>query len=174
MKKVKAKVDDDGNITINSGTLQLDAIARGSRGIQTDGSITINQDEDATTSITITAQGAKCNLEEDEDDPHKCMGINVDGDINITGGDINITASGTSANGMKADNDINVSGGTITVAATGTSTNGMKIGNNATFTGGTTTVTSTGSKSVGIVYSGTRTVGTGATVNASWTYKKKN
>jgi hypothetical protein len=164
----------DGNVTINSGTLQLDAIARGSRGIQTDGSITINQDEDATTSITITAQGAKCNLEEDEDDPHKCMGINVDGDINISGGTINITASGTSSNGMKADKNITVSGGNIDITVQGTSANGMRIGKNATFTGGTTTVTQTkdASKSQGIVYSGTRTVEAGATVSASWTQKK--
>lgn len=163
----------DGDVTINGGTVLLNPTARGTRGIQADGGITITQAEDATTSITINAKGGKCTLEEDEDDPHKCMGINVNGDITIDAGTINITASGPSANGMKSSRNLIVNGGTTTIAATATSTNGMKIEGNVTFTGGTTTVTSTGKLSKGIVYSGTKSVGKGATVNASFSYKQE-
>ena len=160
----------DGNVTINGGTLLLHATANGSRGIQSDGTLTIAQAEGVTTDITIDAAGGKCTLSSDKDDPDKCMGINVEGDINISAGTLNITASGASANGLKCDRNLTVSGGTITIAATGSSSNGMKIENNVTFTGGSTKVVNSGSKSKGIVYSGKRSVAEG-TVSASWTYK---
>lgn len=160
----------DGNVTINGGTLLLHATANGSRGIQSDGTLTIAQAEGVTTDITIDAAGGKCTLSSDKEDPDKCMGINVEGDINISAGTLNITASGASANGLKCDRNLTVSGGTITIAATGSSSNGMKIENNVTFTGGSTKVVNSGSKSKGIVYSGKRSVAEG-TVSASWTYK---
>lgn len=160
----------DGNVTINGGTLLLHAMANGSRGIQSDGTLTIAQAEGVTTDITIDAAGGKCTLSSDKEDPDKCMGINVEGDINISAGTLNITASGASANGLKCDRNLTVSGGTITIAATGSSSNGMKIENNVTFTGGSTKVVNSGSKSKGIVYSGKRSVAEG-TVSASWTYK---
>lgn len=167
-----------GDIHINGGTLELYAAARGTRGIQTDGSINVAQAEDATTSITIYAEAGKCTLEECEDDPHKCMGFNADGDINVSGGTIDITASGPSSNGMKADGNLTVSGGTINIAAQATNSDGMKIGTknvsntgNITFTGGVTTVTNTGSKSSGITYTGTYTKGADATVTAKLTKK---
>lgn len=160
----------DGNVTINGGTLLLHAMANGSRGIQSDGTLTIAQAEGVTTDITIDAAGGKCTLSSDKDDPDKCMGINVEGDINISAGTLNIAASGASANGLKCDRNLTVSGGTITINATGNSSNGMKIENNVTFTGGSTKVVNSGSKSKGIVYSGKRSVAEG-TVSASWTYK---
>ena len=160
----------DGNVTINGGTLLLHATANGSRGIQSDGTLTIAQAEGVTTDITIDAAGGKCTLSSDKEDPDKCMGINVEGDINMSAGTLNITASGASANGLKCDRNLTVSGGTITIAATGSSSNGMKIENNVTFTGGSTKVVNSGSKSKGIVYSGKRSVAEG-TVSASWTYK---
>lgn len=160
----------DGNVTINGGTLLLHATANGSRGIQSDGTLTIVQAEGVTTDITIDAAGGKCTLSSDKEDPDKCMGINVEGDINMSAGTLNITASGASANGLKCDRNLTVSGGTITIAATGSSSNGMKIENNVTFTGGSTKVVNSGSKSKGIVYSGKRSVAEG-TVSASWTYK---
>lgn len=160
----------DGNVTINGGTLLLHAMANGSRGIQSDGTLTIAQAEGVTTDITIDAAGGKCTLSSDKEDPDKCMGINVEGDINMSAGTLNITASGASANGLKCDRNLTVSGGIITIAATGSSSNGMKIENNVTFTGGSTKVVNSGSKSKGIVYSGKRSVAEG-TVSASWTYK---
>ena len=164
-------IKSDGNATINGGTLLLHATANGSRGIQAGGALTITQAEDATTDITIYAEGGKCTLSSDKDDPDKCMGINVDGNATIDAGTINITASGASANGLKVDRNLTVNGGNMTIAATGTSSNGMKIGLNVTFTGGTTKVTNSGSKSKGIVYSGKKSVAEG-TVSASWTYKQ--
>jgi hypothetical protein len=135
----------DGNVTINGGTLLLHAMANGSRGIQSDGTLTIAQAEGVTTDITIDAAGGKCTLSSDKEDPDKCMGINVEGDINMSAGTLNITASGASANGLKCDRNLTVSGGTITIAATGSSSNGMKIENNVTFTGGSTKVVNSGS-----------------------------
>ena len=161
----------DGNVAINGGTLLLNAKANGSRGIQADGTLTITEAEDATTAITICAEGGKCTFSSHKDDPDKCMGINIDGDINISAGTINITASGASSNGLKTDQSITISGGTINIDATGVSSNGMKIEKNVTATGGSTIVTNTGEKSKGIVYSGTKSV-TGGEIRASWTEKK--
>ncbi|MBO7592372.1 MAG: carbohydrate-binding domain-containing protein, partial [Bacteroidaceae bacterium] len=101
----------DGNVTINGGTLLLHAMANGSRGIQSDGTLTIAQAEGVTTDITIDAAGGKCTLSSDKEDPDKCMGINVEGDINMSAGTLNITASGASANGLKCDRNLTVSGG---------------------------------------------------------------
>lgn len=161
----------DGNVTITGGTLVLNANARGSRGIQADGDLSISQAEGSTTSITINATARKCSIEEHEDDPDKCMGINMDGNIDISGGTINIIASGVSANAIKTDGNLTVTGGNIDILASGTSSNGMKIVGNATFTGGSTKVSNKGSKSQGIVYSGTR-IYTTQYVSAAWTYKK--
>lgn len=160
----------DGNVAINGGTLLLNAKANGSRGIQADGTLTITEAEDATTAITICAEGGKCTFSSHKDDPDKCMGINIDGDINISAGAINITASGASSNGLKTDQSITISGGTINIDATGVSSNGMKIEKNVTATGGSTIVTNTGEKSKGIVYSGTKSV-TEGTIKASWLKK---
>lgn len=162
-----------GNVFINGGTLLLHATANGTRGIQAGGSLTITQAEGALTDITIFAEGAKCTVEEDHEDPDKCMGINVDRDVTISGGTIHITASGQSANGLKADHNITIEGGDITIEALGDSSNGMKIGNNVTVTGGSTVVRNptTAKKSKGIVYSGTKSV-TGGEIRASWTYKQ--
>lgn len=160
----------DGNVSINGGTLLLNAKANGSRGIQADGTLTITEAEGATTSVTICAEGGKCTLSSHKDDPDKCMGINMDGDINISAGTINITASGASSNGLKTDHSLTISGGTINIDATGASSNGMKIEKDVTVTGGNTLVTNTGEKSKGIVYSGTKSV-TGGTIKASWSKK---
>lgn len=148
----------ENSVFINGGTLLLHATANGTRGIQAGRDITIDQAEDATTSITIYAEGAKCTLKEHEDDPDKCMGINVGHNIAIKGGTIHLYADGISSNGLKGDNNLIISGGNTSVEANGKSSNGMKIGNSVTVTGGTTTVTNKGTGSKGVIYSGSWSV----------------
>lgn len=146
------KVEND--IFINGGTMLLHATANGTRGIQGGHDIIIAQAEDATTDITIYAEGAKYKKSEDDPDPDKCMGINVNHDVEIKGGTINIYAYGPSSNGLKAGHDLIVSGGNTTIDANALSVNGMKIGNNVTVTGGVTKVSNKGADSKGVVYSG--------------------
>ncbi len=163
----------ENSVFINGGTLLLHATANGTRGIQADRDVTIAQAEDATTSITIYAEGAKCTVPEHvaAEDPDKCMGINVDHNITITGGTMKIYASGQSANGLKAGYNLIISGGNTTIEANGVSVNGMKIGNNVTVTGGTTKVANEGNGSKGVIYGGTWSV-RGGTFQSSKPIKK--
>lgn len=107
-KAIKA----DGDITISGGTFVINANSNGSRGIQTDGDLTISED-DNTTNITIAANGGLCTQAEDAEDPHRCMGMKIDGDLTVKGGTITVTNNGTKARGIKVDGTYTKTGGTV-------------------------------------------------------------
>ncbi|MCQ2256482.1 MAG: carbohydrate-binding domain-containing protein [Bacteroidaceae bacterium] len=107
-KAIKAEKD----INISGGTFTINANSNGSRGIQTDGNITISE-QDSPTNITIYATGGKCTIAEDSDDPHKCMGIKVDGDLTVNAGTIAIYNTGKKAKGIKVGGEYNNNGGTV-------------------------------------------------------------
>lgn len=91
----------EGDVNISGGTLNIKATSNGSRGIQTDGDMTISED-DNTTNITIEATGKKCTVPEDKDDPHKCWGMKVDGDLTVKAGTLTVTKDGdTKKNGIR-------------------------------------------------------------------------
>jgi len=102
----------DSDVAISGGTITLDANGNGSRGIQTDGNMTVSED-DATTLITITAAGGKCTQAECADDPHKCTGIKVEKDLTISAGTIKVSNTGKKAKGIKVDGKYTVTGGTV-------------------------------------------------------------
>lgn len=81
----------DGEVTISGGNIDITAQGNGSRGVQTDGLVTINED-DNTTTINITAKGSKCTLTECEDDPHRCVGMKLDGGLLMQAGSLTVTA----------------------------------------------------------------------------------
>ena len=96
-KGVKA----EGDVTISGGTINIEAKSNGSRGIQADGNMTIGE-ESGTTTITIAATGKKCTVPEDSEDPHKCWGIKVDGELTINAGTVTVSKDGlTTKNGIK-------------------------------------------------------------------------
>lgn len=107
-KAIKA----DDLITISGGTFQITASGNGSRGIQTDGSVIIGE-EDNTTSITIAAKGGLCTNEDHEDDPHRCMGMKIDGNLTVNAGVITVTNTGTKSRGIKCTT-YTKNGGTVT------------------------------------------------------------
>ena len=72
-------------------------------------------ENNATTTMTIAATGGKCTLEADQDDPHKCWGIKVDGDLTINAGTITVTKNGaTTKKGIKVSGVYKKNGGTVT------------------------------------------------------------
>lgn len=153
----------DGDIAIKGGTLVINAVANGSRGIQADGNVTISQDSTITTSVTITASGSKCTLEEIEE-PHKCAGIKMDGSFFITGGQLTVVASGASTNGIKPERNYTATGGTVLVRASGTNSDGIKVAGNLYLgAGSSTTALNPGANSTAVTYSGTYTKVSGAT-----------
>ena len=96
-KGVKA----EGDVTISGGTINIEAKSNGSRGIQADGNMTIGEESGSTT-ITIAATGKKCTVPEDSEDPHKCWGIKVDGELTINAGTVTVSKDGlTTKNGIK-------------------------------------------------------------------------
>ena len=89
-----------------------------------------------------------------------CKGVKAEGDINITGGTINITTSGDGkwsedttlstggetkgASCINGDANINISGGNITLKSTGSGGSGMKCDGVMTITDGTIDITTEG------------------------------
>lgn len=107
-KGVKA----EGDVTISGGTINIEAKSNGSRGIQADGNMTIGE-ESGTTTITIAATGKKCTVPEDSEDPHKCWGIKIDGELTINAGTVTVSKDGlTTKNGIKCGS-YTKNGGTV-------------------------------------------------------------
>lgn len=103
----------EGDIAISGGTFVINAKSNGSRGIQTSGNMTISED-DGTTTMTITAAGGKCTKDVHKADPHKCMGIKVDGDLTINAGTITVYNTGSKSKGIKVAGTYKKNGGTVT------------------------------------------------------------
>lgn len=105
----------DRDITISGGNIDITAQGNGSRGVQTDGFVTINED-DATTTINIKATGAKCTLSECADDPHRCVGMKLDGGLLMQAGTLTVTATGDKARSIQLPvGGYTKTGGTVTV-----------------------------------------------------------
>lgn len=103
----------DGDIIINGGTFTINAISNGSRGIQTDGNLTIGE-ESNTTTMTIAATGGKCTVAADQDDPHKCWGMKIDGNLTVNAGTITVSKNGsTTKKGIKVGGTYKKNGGTV-------------------------------------------------------------
>lgn len=100
----------DGDIAISGGTFTINANGNGSRGIQTNGNMVIG-DEDSATSINITSRGSKCTLSECSDDPHKCYGMKIDGNLTINGGSTTVKNEGKAKN-VKVGGTYKKNGGT--------------------------------------------------------------
>lgn len=99
-------------IEVSGGTINMTAQGNGSRGIQTDGNMAIN---DGT--ITIKAAGGLCTQPACSDDPHRCMGIKVDGNLKVTGGVTKVANSGNKARAIKCGT-YTKTGGTVQAVVT--------------------------------------------------------
>ncbi len=156
---------------MESGTLNISGVS--DDGIQCDidgdastGETTDHDDEDTgniyieggTIGIDISGTAAK--------------GIKSEGDIDVTGGTVNVTTSGggewdsddqetKAAACLSSDADINISGGTLTLVSTGSGGKGMKCDSVLTVTDGTINVTTSG----GLYYNNGTTENTNYTGN---------
>ncbi len=107
----------DGLITVSGGTLNINSNGNGSRGIQPDGDMVIGE-EDNTTVISINANGARCTNSEDADDPHRCMGMKIDGDLTVNAGTITVTNEGSKSRGIKVGGKYTKNGGSVSASIT--------------------------------------------------------
>ncbi len=126
----------DGTVTVS-----LSSTANGSKGLASDGNLTIGS---ASTKPTV--------------------------DITVAGATFTDSAGEENrATGIKADLTLTIAGGATTVKATGQKSRGVRA-TTLTATGGTLTVTNTGSKSQGIKLDNTFQSGQGGTVSGTFKY----
>ena len=126
-----------GNVTV-----AITSTALGSRGLDSDGNITIGSSSTEPTIDVTVAAGTYTDTSTSEEDR---------------------------ATGIKAELTLTIAGGTTTVAATGEKSRGVRA-TTLTATGGQLTVTNTGTKSQGIKLDNVFRPGQGGTVNGSFKY----
>jgi hypothetical protein len=103
----------DSLITVTGGKIDIQANGNGSRGIQTSGNMWIGEGENGAPEITIAAAGAKCTVPEDADDPHKCMGIKVEGNLTIDAGKVVVTNTGKKSKAIRVYGTYTKNGGQV-------------------------------------------------------------
>ena len=108
-KGIKADTD----VKISGGSITIDANGNGSRGIQTDGNMHISEADNATT-INITAAGGLCTQSECAADPHRCMGMKIDGNLIVDAGTIVVYNTGKKSRGIKLGGTYTKNGGSVT------------------------------------------------------------
>ncbi len=104
-------IKSDSLITVTGGTFVINASGAGSKGISSGTNMIINEDN-ATTTMTITATGGVYE-DPETDDTSKCMGIRVVNNLTISAGTITVTNTGTKSKGIKVGGIYYAKGGTV-------------------------------------------------------------
>ncbi len=168
-------LDSDSILTVNNGNLTVTASGNASKGINAEGTLNINGG-----TITVNTSGATV-LETSGSgyDPSYCSAIKSSYHINLNGGNIIITGSGTGNKGISADGNISVQNTTINITGTGAGATfkdasnttdsyfctALKADKDINIQTGNITINETGAASKGISAAGTLTVG--STANSS-------
>ena len=106
--------EDSGNIYISGGNININCPGIAAKGIKAEGDIYISDE----VVINVTTSG-KGRWDEEDLETSAACGISADGNITISGGTINLVATGSGGKGIKCDGILNVSDGDITVATSG-------------------------------------------------------
>ena len=106
--------EDSGNIYIEGGSITVNCAAIAAKGIKSAGDIFISGEP----VINVTTSG-KGTWDEDDQETKAACGISSDRNIDISGGTISLTATGSGGKGMKCDSILTISGGDITVSTSG-------------------------------------------------------
>lgn len=106
--------EDSGNIYIEGGTITINCTALAAKGIKSEGDIYIS--EEPAINVTTSGNGT---WDEDDLEAKAACGISADGNIDISGGIITLTSTGSGGKGMKCDGVMTISGGDITVVTSG-------------------------------------------------------
>ena len=106
--------EDSGNIYIEGGSVTISCTALAAKGIKGEGDIYIS--EEPVINVTTSGNGT---WDEDDLETKAACGISADGNIDISGGTITLTSSGSGGKGMKCDGIMTISGGDITIVTSG-------------------------------------------------------
>ena len=148
--------EDSGNVYISGGTITITCDAIAAKGIKSAGDIYVTGEP----VIDITTTGIGTWDEEELETKAACC-LNADGNIDISGGTLSLTSTGSGGKGMKCDTLMTISGGDIRVATSG----GLYYNNgtteNTNYTGNTDNINSAYYSSPKGIKAGTKTeVGT--------------
>ncbi|MBQ9362892.1 MAG: carbohydrate-binding domain-containing protein [Bacteroidaceae bacterium] len=124
--------EDNGQLIVKGGTLNLSVTADGADALKCDFAMTIS---DGTMTINTTGAANK--------------GLKADGNINISGGTINITQTGgkivgtdiSYSTGIKTDANINITGGSVTIVNSADGGKGISADGDISINDTTATVT---------------------------------
>ena len=129
--------EDSGNIYIEGGSITVNCAAIAAKGIKSAGDIFISGEP----VISVTTSG-KGTWDEDDLETKAACGISSDRNIDISGGTLTLTSTGSGGKGMKCDSILTISGGDIIVSTSG----GLYYNNgtteNTNYTGNTDRVSS--------------------------------
>lgn len=133
--KASACISADENVLIDGGSINLTATGTGGKGISADGDYTGNSG-----SITILTTGGVVayvnntlqqnytgNLDRLQSDLKSSpKGIKIDGDIDIFGGEYDVTTKGYNGEGIESKSNLTIAGGNIKIHAFDDGTNSSK------------------------------------------------
>ena len=105
--------EDTGNIYITGGTVNMNVTGIAAKGIKAEGDIIIS---DGTINITTTGKG-KWDEEDMKTKSASCLSSDVD--VVISGGTLMLTSTGSGGKGINCDGELNISGGDITIVTQG-------------------------------------------------------
>lgn len=145
------KSEDDGKFIMSDGTLSVTVPSGvgGGKCVKADSTIAISGG-----TLTLKAQAAST-YDSSTHDYTVGAGLSSDVDIDISGGYITVSNTGSYSHGIKADGILSISGGNITTTSSGSASHGIKAETTLNISGGiiqcttsgaaTTKYTSTGS-----------------------------
>ena len=131
--------EDNGQIFINDGTINVSVTAQGVKGIKCDSALTMTGG-----AVTVTSSGSAY-YDSDEADISSCSVVKPGTDFLMSGGTMTLTNTGSGGKGLNAGGDATVSGGVIYVTTTGsvfeygdddTKAQAFKADGNITISGG--------------------------------------
>lgn len=106
--------EDSGNIYILGGSITMNCPGLGAKGLKSEGDIYISEGS----LINISTSGNGRWDEEDLETKAACC-ISADGNIEISGGSLTLTATGSGGKGIKCDNFMTINGGEINISTSG-------------------------------------------------------
>lgn len=147
-----SKTDDDddeqnGQVLISGGSLNISVSANAAKGIKCDDNFTMS---DGTVNITTTGGGM---YDSADNDVSACAAIKVGGNATIDGGSLTLKSTGAGGKGLNCSNVVTIHNGTISVSTAGkqysynrqtSSAKGIRAEANLYINGGETSVTCSG------------------------------
>lgn len=123
--------EDSGNAYISGGMLNVKVTSAATKGIKSDGDISITGGN-----ITITSSGGG-EWDSDDAETKASCGLMCDGNMAISGGTVKVTSTGSGGKGLKCDGVLTISDGSVNVVTSGGLYYNNGTAENSNYTGNT-------------------------------------